>query len=378
MARILFQIGDFPVFNHYLATAVAGVTVDEPVTWRIASTVLTDVSGQYVSGAFERPLMAVKNYRTTGSFQTEKGMTKDQKVAKLMSLGGRPGIPIIAFEYDDCGHDGLTCGCNPSLNWVVALGTITNVARKTDVVLQDQLHAGEFTMMDVDISMQTPWRRLSPWVWEFRNVPINNPFSQNNSSGLSGNTFVHPKKVASLAQQGFFYKWADDLIKYSPDYWAIKYSEGIDGGFGINYSTVPYQNDLIAPEETWNASPSVMYAITNLQTSGTVRIRTTYQTGLFFGEYASQDSDLDLALVNTALLSLGYGVLRSDDIIITGRVAPFPSFVIRDTQIIPDFVPKWNYEGTYPGEIYALANRIEFYNSGANARYAYLVEYGAY
>lgn len=378
MARILFQIGDFAVWNHYIASQVASVSIDNPVSWRIASTVLSGVSGQYIAGSYERPLMSPQSYKTSGSFMTEKGMTKDQKVAKLMSLGGRPGIPIIAFEYDDCEHDGITCGCNPSLNWVIATGTITNVGRKINILEHEEPHTGDFTEMDMDITLQSPWRRLTPWVWEFRKDRVNNPFITTNATEVGNNTFPHPAKMASLQQQGFFYKWADDLIRYSPDYWAVKYSAGISGGFGQNYLTTPYNNDLIIPFETWNGNPTATYAITNLQSSGTVKICVTYQNGLFFGQTAVQESSLDLAVASAALSALGYGLLLPNDVIIAGRVSPFPSFVIRDTQVIPNFIPKWAFSGIYPGELFPTANRLEFINDGANARYAYLVDYGAY
>lgn len=372
MALIIYQIGDYPIFNHMVGVGENPVGFEDSLQWRIESDNLSNVSGQYMAGRYSSPLLAPRKIKLVGGFENDENGTSDQKLNRLAGFGGRVNVPVIAFEY----HEPTDDVSVPSINWLLTHMTIEGVDRATNYITREavQLSARQIT---VAAQQQTAWRRLSPWFWEYRqSAPVNNPFDRANQQEGLDNRFYHPSKLASLSKRGFFRFWGDDLVRYAPSFWAKKYSDGITGGLGADFDYLPLRVQLFPPFQDWNAQPLSLYAFTSLLGQGELTITVDRMADVFTPETYS--SSLDLAEVDSQLNSLGYSGLLEEDVLIAGRCSPFPSFILRDGEVLSGFIPRWEYRGTIPGELSAGPNQITFTCEGVAAQAAYLIDFGVY
>lgn len=370
----LYQVGDLPLYDSLRGPGGKGIQIDMSSEWRDPTQKFSGISGQHSYAPLTHGILDKNSISVKGAVYPTKFMDAEEFQNMLFSIGGRRNIPIIAFRYVENYNSTAQY-----IDWLVNYGMVNKVPRKQEYMSEDNIFAPLTAEIQFDIdNLGLKWRRLSPWLWEYRRWAdrVIDPNSSLLAASEPSNKFVHPQKFAQILPDRYFFLYDTTLTDFSPAFWGVKYEEEPnDGGFGSNWvgvGTFEFFSDPLR----WSAPPSSVYAFTNLATSGTLSIAVQRTTGFFANQVVEEISTLDLAIVDSDLNAVGYGGLRSDDIIITGLVAPQPGFVLRDGSKIEAARPKWDYPATYPGEASRGYNKVTLQADGLNPQVAFLHEFG--
>lgn len=262
---------------------------------------------------------------------------------------------VIAYEVTNAAN--AVCACEThdgDILWIHNLGIIRNV----NVSRGDAFDPPE---IDLDIEMVSFWEPLNELLWYFGSV---------SESSLDPVEAVPPYRdllaVTPHAAQIFnsrgkeFFLWvkrnfASYDFLYDPLSWEmcsdhVHAKTWVPGGW--------YVFDI--PEGDWGGPPHVIYAFTNLSsTGGTITVRTVKERGW------NQDGEtitIDLAQLDTDLAAAGYTGLQAADQIIIGDVSQLPGYIRRAGQLltISPRVEGWgSSQDTYwPGAVNPGQNRI--------------------
>jgi len=381
MSLAIFQIGDLPLFFNLKQINDDEVELKADRSWRNAKVEFTGVPGSHVFNDPLRPLPEQQEIQLSGGFVCESSSAR-QNLSRLMSMGGIANTPIIGFHYEECDHenDSICCSdCNNTLDWIVTYGIITKISQTGNPYSSKRPWTNMVIPVEISMILNPKWRALNAWEWEYRRSGIVlNPIDPNLSRDSLTNQFVLPLKFNDLTKQGSFFKWGLSLSKYDPNFWADKYKGLRFGGYGINFSNIS-EYPFLSDPSLWSAPPNSVYAFTEFSNvTGSIGIEITRNSGYFAGTGVIETSTLDLATLNTDLLAIGQGGLNGTDIIITGYASPFPGFIVRDDEIIPNIRPRWSYLGNYPGETGRGYNNVNFTSDNVSCKVAFLHDFGLY
>lgn len=369
----LYQIGDLPVYDNLRGGDRRGLSLELTSDWRNPTQEFAGVSGQHSFAPTTRGILDKNEFRVRANVYPSPYLDSDEVQTMLASMGGRRNTPVIAFRY----VEDYTKGAQ-YIDWLVSYGIVTSVPRKSEYFSPDSMLSVVTHEIEVKMELGTRWRRLSPWLWEYRNW-VNRVIDPNSPLLIADaptNKFVHPERFRHIKPNHYFFLYESSLTDFAPEFWGVKYEEEPnDGGYGSDWTTLG-DFEFFSDPLRWSAPPSSIYAFTDLATSGTLSISVQRSTGFFAGQAVEEVSELDLAVVDADLAAAGYTGLFADDIIITGLTAPQPGFVYRDGAKIEAARPKWSYPGIYPGECGRGYNVVTIQADGLNPRVAFLHEFG--
>lgn len=373
---ILYQIGNVPIF-HATSGVEDAIELEASREWRIPTSEFSGVGGSHLYLAKGDRLTETPEISFSGELFANSQTSLQKMMGSLMALGGKPYIPILAFEYEDQDiASSSCCNCSTPITWYVTYGTIESIDRSGSYGEADSQWV--FWKQPVEISMKLDiyWQKLSSWWWEYRpfsSIPANNAGTQ--IGPYSPDTlFNHPSKLSHIKDFYVFYKWYTALSSYNPYFWGKKYGEAGIGGIGADFST-RYYYEVFSDPAIWSGDPISIYAFTGCSSSGTISIDVTSTSDPFVDGNIFVSAELDLAQLNTDMASLGYYGLYESDIIITGSVNPLPSFIIRDDEILANVRPRWSYDGEYPGKTRVGYNLVSFSGVGAYFKVAFLHDF---
>lgn len=364
MKFFVYQIGDLNLF-HQIGS---GVTLDTSRKWEVPSETFSGVSSQKMFSPVTRSINQAAQIRVSGLVVQKDYLGVNEFISHLKYLGGRQNTPIICFRIEDSPNM-----AEPEINWLLAQGIITDV---TDSHQYSSTESGAVAQ-DISFSLilTSDWMRLSPWEWEYRRDLTRQPSPNDpwNSPATPDTLFSHPYLMEHFTEGAYFYRWSLTDSEMLPSFWGLKYSEGVDGGVGSDF-TNSGTHEIYSNPRYWSSDPRSLYAMTGLEPDGTLQIKVTRQTGNFYRDAITETSTLELPKLNNSLIELGYGGLQPSDIVYTGLIDPLPGYVLRGDTIIP-VGTYWEYEGTYPGETGPGWNTISILGVKTPVYVAYLHEF---
>lgn len=374
MPVILYQFGNVPLFH--TAVGSRGISLDLGRNWRNPKTELTGVGGSASYLSPTRSLVKSPSYKVTGQLQGKDPYSLQRIISELTALGGRRNMPIIGFFLENPNVD-LSAVSN--LLWIYTTGTLVDVDNKSDYGSSEDVWSYNQQPLGLTIEGDMKWKALSPWFWEHRDpneqlIDVGNP---NNAQVGPDNLFLHPLTLDDINDIpcSVFYKWPGALSLFDPTFWGLKYSNGILGGVGTDFTDFGTVK-IFSDPGMWSADPSSIYAFTGLSPSGSISINVQRPYGPFQGQVTPEVSTLDLEQLRDDMVNAGYTDLFPDDIVYTGLLSPFPGFVMRDGERLTGFAPRWGYVGSYPGETSVGVNTISFSSEETTGQVAYLHDFG--
>jgi len=385
----LYQIG--PWRGTLVTSDYQIMSFTHDITYRVTETALTHMSGSLSHASPVNPLLATGSGNYTGTLIC--GLSGCGDVAtytgRIMSLGGRPYVPIIAYEnLTGCGSaecDGSCGKCQGRLNrgrFMLTYGTVTAIKRSTSVDM-DRYPQEDYAAFDVSFTYYPLWEpvdrirykwwgsAMGPWdtnetldlttitqqprgpriEMQELTYPKNSKRGFQRlrfSSDLGGNPFVDPMYV----RWGYGPKPDTDSIEstelvlaYVPPY---------------NTTRADYWNDvadlaytMVSPATGfWPAPPRNLYYFQNLPTAGSLGIAVNGITP--DGVSYSRTATLDLSLLNTAVATAGYTAINATtDRLLVGATSRGGGYYYRLVggvyTALPVYIP-WAYNGAFPGE----------------------------
>lgn len=369
-----YQIGGIPLAR-YLGGSEDPAQFSLDLGWEAPVVSFAQTGGSLYQGPINRAIAKPTEAKIQGVVQARSGALAQELLSGLQSLGGRLYTPLIVFRYEDPQDEQHPM----NVDWLIADALILSKSYPYSYAGEDQGNAGHLRLrLDISLNLMSPFRRLSPWFWEYRSYEnrAQNPYEADGAYSPSIR-FIHPKSFREVRDQHYFLRWQDSSTLLSPDYWDWAFSEGIYGGDAAGFSetyTVFYHSD----PQRWASPPQVVYAFTNLLPYGSLSIEVQRSVGSFYGDDYTETSVLNLEQLDTDLSAKGFGGLFSSDIVYVGNVFPFPSYVVRDEVTLEGVIPDWDYEGLFPGELQTGPARIHFVPYLSSMQVAYYFAYGAF
>lgn len=367
-----YQIGNIPLFRYLVGT-------DDPVQfsldqkWDVPAIRFSDSGGSLYTGPSNRSLMQAVTAKIEGTVQAKSYALAQELLTALQSLSGRLAVPLIGFRYEQSFLPSVAS----QMDWLVADAVISSKSQAMPYSGEDQANAGYIRLrLNLEVTLMTPLRRMYPWFWEYRSFQdrVQNPYVADGAS--SGSLlFTHPRLFSDIRDEYYFVRWLDKDTLSDPDFWELASNDG--AGQGMEFSEV-YEVFYHSDPMRWSSPPQVVYAFTNLLPYGDLTITVQRSTGFSHGDDYEETSSIDLSALDTALALKGYGGLFNSDILYVGDIYPFPSYVLRNSEILEALVPEWAYSGLYPGELQTGPATIQFAASLSSLSVAYNFVYGVF
>ncbi len=350
--KMVYQIGQVPLYG----SLVNAIELSEDRKWIVKETPFQQVSGWFNHTPYGRRLFERVDVSIKGTLTSNGNQQFMHLMSRLKARGGLREVPLIVFELQ-----GLEK--NPYIRWLYTTGTISNI--------DDQSSYGEteegFLLKEFTVTMKIDpvWRPLLRWYWEDRPTfsAVQSPAAQNGTDTL----FAQPMRFQEIGQENYFQQWGDDYSALAPEMWPYLYQRG--NGYGTDYAA--FRSFFVnSVEYIWAAPPLSFYAFKNLLGQGTLRIKVE-------NSETTQWSTLDLGLLNTQLINRGQMGLLPADELFAGATDPFCCWIRRNGVTLANFVPQWNYEGAYPGELMAGLNRVTIDGYNTTGSFAANIMFGA-
>lgn len=369
----LYQVGDVPLF-HYLVGSEDPIQFSLDQGWDIPEIRFSQSGGTLYQGPANRGLAQAVTVKVEGIVQARSSALAQELVTALQVLGGRISIPIIAFRYEE------PFGANvvSELDWLSADAVLSSKSQVMPYSGFDLGNAGYVRLrLDIEMTLMTPLRRLYPWFWEYRQYQQRqqNPYVADGASSGSL-AFTHPRLFSEIQPEYYFVRWLDRDTLSDPVFWEVAFGQVL-GGQGMEFEEV-YEVFYHSDPLRWSSPPQVVYAFKNLLPYGTLTIQVQRSVGNFHGDDYQEESSIDLAQLDTDLAAQGYGGLFNSDILYVGDIYPFPSYILRNGDILASLTPQWDYDGLFPGELQTGPARIRFIPSLSSMLVAYNFAYGVF
>lgn len=351
--KMLYQIGSVPLFG----SLVNDIELSEERSWIVKRTQFQQSSGYFDHTPYGRRLFDDTEVSASGTLTSKGNPQFLHLMSRIKALGGVRDVPIIVFEVQDLND-------NPTVRWLITYGNITSVEDSSAYGAEND-EGFYWKNFSIKMKVLPEWRPLLRWYWEDRPAQAftGAPSAQNGIDTL----FEQPGQYSEIMPFNYFQEWGNDYSELATEMWPYLYQRGV--GYGSDYSAFKtfYVNSV---EHVWAAPPVSFYAFTDLLPQGTISI--TIESAAVV-----HTSSLDLSILDGQLIDRGLSGLFSSDQIFVGDTDPFCSFILRNGTIITSFVPEWEYDGLYPGQLSAGLNKISVAGDGTTGQFAANIKFGA-
>jgi hypothetical protein len=162
------------------------------------------------------------------------------------------------------------------------------------------------------------------------------------------------------------------LFLLSSELWEVQHtvygaSNVISGQSGSG-DHVNLSHILVPPTHLWNVPPKSLYQFTHLPNNGLISLTIKHKVGVW--DWKEEYTSVDLTLLNSDLIALGYDGLLTSDILVFGYGLD-PGIIIRGGAVLGDFRPQIDYSGLYAGETWTRRNEITVYSADNDVIYHY-------
>lgn len=260
-----------------------------------------------------------------------------------------------------------------AVQWVETTGVIKSVQVKPQRMGTPRVK--------IELSMQPKWQGLNPVFWEYKGGVIHHDVMADLICECGEPSYlVKPFPSCETLFNGvacgmglFHRRVFDDSVLaclMQPDYWQVM----VDGcpspypiGRALSNQTGTRQYDVYSyPDGFYNAPPSSMYQISNVQNEGVFRMEIRRKEGVW--RVRTDVVEISIAEVNDALDLNGLAPIGSSDRLIWGDVLYRAGFVIRNGAVLyagelPFRLPVHGdggrgYVGAYAGELGVGNNHV--------------------
>lgn len=390
----LYQIADVPLYlrmpmpSNFVITGAL-----DDMTSAVAVSEKPLLFGQRVVYGERQFQQRPQSYTLEGDLYHTESMDASQFVGKLAEYEGLE-VHLIgylhhrgeAFEHPQqikrladtsclpltqCGVAGEGRLC--AIQWVETTGVIKSVQVKPQRMGTPRVK--------IELSMQPRWAGLNPIFWEYKGGVIHHDvmddlICQCDEPSLMVKPFPSCEMLFNGVTCGvglFHRRVFDDSVLaclMQPDYWQVM----VDGcpspypiGRALSQQAGARQYDVYSyPDGFYNAPPSSMYQISNIQNEGVFRMEIRRKVGVW--RVRTDVIEISIAEVNDALDLNGLAPIGSSDRLIWGDVLYRAGFIIRSDAVLyagnlPFRLPVHGdsgraYVGAYAGELSVGHNHI--------------------
>lgn len=365
MSIFLYQIG----MDRITATPTnfAGLQVDMPRSFKVN-----------VSQGFGNPKAVFSGFASypepielnlTGTFLCSGCESVSDQYNRLLSMGGRPHIDVIGYLPNDCCCTDSSCGqcgnCSGDkpVTWITTTGILESIDRSYTIDGETP-YPGSMVEVSFKMTLDSYWYPLNPYMWFPRyDAEPYDSFRQDADLIRS----IMPTDVTPASNFSFWKRnYPASLDFYDPTVWPLiyKYDDALASTYLENVSQT-FRYRVRSPRTRWSAQPSSMYAFRNLPSTGEILIRVRSEITPFYVE--TFDSTLDLSTLSD-LFVLTDEEQANVSLIVTDSLYR-PSFTAYNGDFFSTdglgnantdlFIPPWEYETAFPGELLGVDNYVE-------------------
>lgn len=365
MSIFLYQIGMDRITAK--PTSFAGLQVDMPRTFKTN-----------VSQGFGNPKAVFSGFATypeplelnlSGTFLCSCCQSVSDQFNRLLSMGGRPHVDIIGYIPNDCCSVGESCGTcgnctgDGAVTWMTTTGVIESIERSYTLE-----SGGEYpgSMMEVSfkLTLDAYWYPLNPYSWFARYDT--EPYD----SFRTDPVLTRSPLPVTVTDSSTFYFWKRNypasLEFYDPTLWPEIYK--FDDALASTYVESPsatFTYRVRSPRTRWSAQPSSMYAFRNLPAEGEINIQVRSEISPFYVETFQSTLDLSTLadlFVLTDIEQAKVSLIVTDSLYRPGFMMYEGEFFSVDALLAPStdlFIPAWDYETAFPGELLGVDNYVD-------------------
>jgi len=310
--------------------------------------------------AFDHPHPVMREYEPRGFGNTLVWGQAKWGAAQWAAL------PLMTCQL---AGEGTLC----AVQWVETTGVIKSVQVKPQRLGTPRVK--------IELSIQPRWQGLNPIFWEYKKGVIHHDVMDDLICDCGEPShLVKPFPTCEMlfdavkARVGLFHRRTfDDAILaclMQPEYWQLM----VDGcpspyevGRAVSRQSGTLQYEVFSyPDGFYNAPPSSMYQITNVQNEGVFRMVIKRKDGVW--RMRQDVVEISIAEVNDALTLNGLSEIVPSDRLVWGDVLYRAGFIIRNEAVLyagelPFRLPVRGadgkgYAGTYAGELSPGTNAI--------------------